>query len=97
LIARRFGIGLRGNLAPGEYAALARLAERLDFDVVSVFHDLGDQPAMVPLLEVAKATRRVAIGPACLNPYTMTPGDVRCDRDHEWVSGRATWPRGAPG
>ncbi len=70
-LTRRFGIGLRGNLNAGDYGPLASLAEDLGFDVVSVFHDLGDQPAMVPLLEVATATRRVMVGPACLNPYTM--------------------------
>ena len=62
---RRFGIGLRGNLSPGEYGRLGRLAEDLGFDVVSAFHDLGDQPALVPLVEVAKVTQRVALGPLC--------------------------------
>src|SRR4029077_20478992 len=75
-VSRRFGIGLRGNLAPGEYNRLGRRAEDLGFDVVSAFHDLGDQPAFVPLLEVARATRRVAIGPACLTPYTMRPDEI---------------------
>lgn len=73
---RRFGIGLRGNLPAGEYGRLAGLAEDEGFDVVSVFHDLGDEHAMVPLAEVAKATRRVRIGPACLNPYTMTREEI---------------------
>ena len=73
---RRFGIGLRGNLAPGAYARLGILAEEMGFDVVSAFHDLGDQPALVPLLEVAKVTRRVSLGPACLNPYTMHPVEI---------------------
>ena len=73
---RRFGIGLRGNLRPGDYGRLGRLAEELGFDVVSAFHDLGDEPAMVPLLEVARATSRVRLGPACLNPYTMTREEI---------------------
>jgi 5,10-methylenetetrahydromethanopterin reductase len=72
----RFGIGLRGNLDPGEYGRLGRLAEHLGFDVVSAFHDLGDEPAIVPLLEVAQATSRVRVGPACLNPYTMRPDEI---------------------
>jgi 5,10-methylenetetrahydromethanopterin reductase len=75
-LARRFGIGLRGNLAPAAYGRLGLLAEELGLDVVSAFHDLGDQPAFVPLLEVAKVTRRVALGPACLNPYTMQPVEI---------------------
>ena len=73
---RRFGIGLRGNLAPGDYARLGLLAEQMGFDVVSAFNDLGDQPALVPLLEVAKVTRRISLGPACLNPYTMSPVEI---------------------
>ena len=76
MTVRRFGIGLRGNLPSGEYGPLARLAEELGFDVVSVFNDRGDLPAMVPLLEVAEATERVAVGPACLNPYTMSPDEI---------------------
>jgi 5,10-methylenetetrahydromethanopterin reductase len=76
VIRPSFGIGLRGNLALPEYARLGRLAEDLGFDVVSAFHDLGDQPALVPLLEVAKVTERVAVGPACLNPYTMRPDEI---------------------
>ncbi len=75
-VSRRFGIGLRGNLRPGEYGRLARLAEDLGFDVVTAFHDLGDQPAIVPLVEVAQATGRVTLGPACLNPYTMHPVEI---------------------
>ena len=76
MTGRRFGIGLRGNLRPGEYGPLARLAEELGFDVVSAFNDMGDQPALVPLLEVARETRRVTLGPACLNPYTLHPVEI---------------------
>ena len=73
---RRFGVGLRGNLALEEYGRLALLAEELGFDVVSAFHDLGDQPALIPLLEVARSTSRVTLGPACLNPYTLHPTEI---------------------
>jgi len=74
--SRRFGVGLRGNLGAGEYGRLGRLAEDLGFDVVSAFHDLGDEPAAVALREVAQVTSRVRLGPACLNPYTMTPDEI---------------------
>lgn len=74
--AARFGIGLRGNLRPTDYARLGRLAEDLGFEVVSMFGDLGDQPPMQALLPIAAATRRVTIGPACLNPYTMHPVEI---------------------
>lgn len=48
----------------------------MGFDVVSVFADLGFQPPFPPLHEVAAATRRVRVGPACLNPYTMHPVEI---------------------
>lgn len=72
----RFGIGLRGDRRASEYGRLGRLAEELGFDVVSVFADLGFQPPFQPLLEVAAATDRVSLGPACLNPYTMHPVEI---------------------
>jgi 5,10-methylenetetrahydromethanopterin reductase len=72
----RFGIGLRGDRGVSEYARLGRIAEELGFDVVSVFADLGFQPPFQPLLEVAAATRRVSLGPACLNPYTTHPVEI---------------------
>jgi 5,10-methylenetetrahydromethanopterin reductase len=72
----RFGIGLRADRQASEYRHLAQLAEGLGFDVVSVFADLGYEPPLRPLLEVAAATRRVSLGPACLNPYTLHPVEI---------------------
>jgi len=72
----RFGIGLRGDRRSSEYGRLGRLAEDLGFDVVSVFADLGYQPPLQPLLEVAAATSRVSLGAACMNPYTMHPVEI---------------------
>ena len=72
----RFGIGLRGDRRASEYGRLGRLAEELGFDVVTVFADLGYQPPFQPLLEVAAATRRVTLGPACLNPYATHPAEI---------------------
>lgn len=72
----RFGIGLRALPSPAECARLGRLAEDLGFDVVSVFGDLGDPSPIAALLAVAAATNLVAVGPACLNPYTMHPIEI---------------------
>ena len=72
----RFGIGLRGDRRVSEYGRLGRLAEELGFDVVSVFADLGYQSPIQPLLEVAAATHRLALGPACLNPFTTHPVEI---------------------
>ena len=70
------GIGLQGDKSPGEYRALAALAEEVGIDVISVFADLWFQPAIGPLLEMAKATCRVRLGAACWNPYTSHPYEL---------------------
>jgi len=72
----RFGIGLRALPSPAECARRGRLAEDLGFDVVSVFGDLGDPHPIPALLAIAAATSGVALGPACLNPYTMHPVEI---------------------
>ena len=55
---------------------LGRVAEHAGFDVVSVFHDLAYQPAIVPLTLIAQATERVRLGPAALNPDTLHPFEI---------------------
>jgi 5,10-methylenetetrahydromethanopterin reductase len=74
--ARELGLGLQTDKRPGEYAALARIAERGGFDVVTTFNDLWYQPALPALLEIAAATSRVRVGPSCLNPYTVHPVEL---------------------
>jgi 5,10-methylenetetrahydromethanopterin reductase len=69
-------IAFQSDKSPDEYVELARLAERGGFDVVSVYHDLGYQPAIYPLLLMAQATERVRLGPAALNPYTLHPIEI---------------------
>ena len=73
---RELGLGLQGDKAPGDYAALARGAEEAGFDVVTVFNDLFFQPALPPLLEIARATERVRVGPSALNPFTTHPVEI---------------------
>ena len=70
------GLGLQSDKGPGEYEALARRAEAAGFDVISVFHDLLFQPAVVPLTLIARATERVRIGPAALNARTLHPVEL---------------------
>jgi 5,10-methylenetetrahydromethanopterin reductase len=70
------GLGVRGDLEPGRYGELAALAERAGFDVLSVFGDLLFQPPLPALLLAAQATRRIRLGPACLNPYTTHPVEI---------------------
>ena len=45
-------------------------------DVLSVFHDLLYQPAIGPLLLMARVTERVRLGPAALNPFTLHPYEI---------------------
>jgi 5,10-methylenetetrahydromethanopterin reductase len=70
------GLGLQGDKRPGDYAALARLAEAHGFDVLSVFGDFMFQPPIVPLLEMAAATGRVRLGAACWNPFSVHPYEI---------------------
>ena len=74
--ARQVSLAFQGNKAPGEYARLAALAEELGFDGLSVYADLGFQPALAPLLEIARATKRVWLGPAGLNPHLLHPVEI---------------------
>lgn len=69
-------LGLQTDKAPGSYAQLARLAEDVGFDGVSVFSDLLYQPPIGALLEMARATSRVRLGCACWNPYTLHPYEI---------------------
>ena len=55
------------------YGPLAHAAEAYGFDGVSVYNDLLYQPAWLPLLEMARHTRRVWLGPAAVNPFTCHP------------------------
>lgn len=70
------GLGLQSDKAPGEYARLAAIAEAGGIDVLSVFGDFMYQPPLPALLEMAAATSRVRLGPACLNPYSTHPYEI---------------------
>ena len=76
MIQRRVSIAFQTDHALSAYGPLAAEAERVGFDVVSVYNDLLYQPAWLPLLEVARATRRVALGPAAVNPFTCHPVNI---------------------
>ncbi len=44
--------------------------------MISVFHDLLYQPAIGPLLLMARVTERIGLGPAALNPFTLHPYEI---------------------
>src|SRR5215210_1760289 len=58
------------------YGALAQAAEGYGFDGVTVYNDMLYQPAWLPLLEIARHTKRVRIGPAAVNPFTCHPINI---------------------
>jgi 5,10-methylenetetrahydromethanopterin reductase len=70
------GLGLQSDKRPDEYTAIARRAEAARFDVISVYHDLLYQPAIVPLTLIAQATDRIRLGPAALNARTLHPVEL---------------------
>jgi len=70
------GLGLQTDKLPGAYAPLARAAEEAGFAVLTAFNDLWFQPALPALLEIARATERVRVGPSCLNPFTVHPVEI---------------------
>ncbi len=72
----QLGLGLQTDKLPGEYAPLAQAAEEAGFAVVTAFNDLWFQPALPALLEIARATQRVRVGPSCLNPFTVHPVEI---------------------
>lgn len=69
-------IAFQSDKGPDEYARLAVAAESYGFDGVSVFGDLGYQPPLYPLLVMARATSRLRLGAACLNPYLTHPVEI---------------------
>lgn len=69
-------VAFQTDKTAAEYADLARLAEDLGFDGVSVFQDFGYQPSIFALLEMARATSRVRLGAACLNPSLLHPVEI---------------------
>jgi 5,10-methylenetetrahydromethanopterin reductase len=58
------------------YGPLAAAVEGYGFDGVTVYNDMLYQPAWLPLLEIAHATRRVRLGPAAVNPFTCHPINI---------------------
>ncbi len=68
-----FSVAFQTDKPLSQYAELARESEELGFDRVSVYNDLLYQPAWFPLLEMARATRRIGLGPAAVNPFLCHP------------------------
>jgi 5,10-methylenetetrahydromethanopterin reductase len=73
---KQFSVALQTDKRPGEYAHLGRIAESYGIDLISVYADLLYQPPWPALHEIAAATDRIGMGPACVNPYTAHPYEI---------------------
>lgn len=69
-------IAFQSNKPLSAYGPLAAQAEALGFDGVTIYNDMLYQPAWLPLLEMARATVRVRLGVAAVNPFTCHPINI---------------------
>jgi hypothetical protein len=74
--SRTVSIALQTDKPIVAYGPRAAQAEQYGFDGVSVYNDLLFQPAWLPLLEIARNTHPVRIGPAAVNPFTCHPLNI---------------------
>ncbi len=58
------------------YGPLAMTVETYGFQAVTVYNDLLYQPAWLPLLEIARHTQHIQLGPAAVNPFTCHPINI---------------------
>ncbi|HVO43804.1 MAG TPA: LLM class flavin-dependent oxidoreductase [Aggregatilineales bacterium] len=72
----QFSVAFQTDKPLAAYGALAAIVEDYGFDGVSVYNDMLYQPAWLPLLEIARHTHRVQIGPAAVNPFTCHPINI---------------------
>ncbi len=79
LPARSLSIAFQTDKTPQEYAALAQLVERYDFDVVSVYCDAPFHPSYGPLLLMAPHLSRARLGPAAVSPFRIHPIDIAAE------------------
>jgi 5,10-methylenetetrahydromethanopterin reductase len=73
---RKLSVAFQTDQPLAAYGPLASAVEDYGFDGVTVYNDMLYQPAWLPLLEIARATRRVRIGPAAVNPFTCHPINI---------------------
>ncbi len=73
---REVSIAFQTDKQPDEYRELAQQVESYGFDLLSMYADLTFQPPIVPLTLSAMATKRIRLGPASLNPFTLHPVEI---------------------
>lgn len=72
----KISIAFQTDKPLASYGALAAQAEAYGFDTVTVYNDLLYQPAWLPLLEMARATKKIRVGVAAVNPFTCHPINI---------------------
>ncbi|MGO9500044.1 MAG: LLM class flavin-dependent oxidoreductase, partial [Streptosporangiaceae bacterium] len=73
---RELSIALQSDEDLATYASLAPRIEELGFGTISVYSDLLHPSPLLPLITIARATRSIRLGPACLNPYLLHPLEI---------------------
>ncbi len=73
---RELAVALQSDEDLASYASLAPRIEELGFGTISVYSDLLYPSPLLPLIAIAQATRRIRLGPACLNPYLLHPLEI---------------------
>src|SRR5712664_4235657 len=78
-MTREISIAFQTDKTPSQYRELAQLVNRYDFDAVSVYGDMPNQPSFGPLMLMAPYLDRARIGPACVAPSRLPPVDMAGD------------------
>lgn len=73
---RSISIAFQTNHPLSAYGTMATQCEQYGFQGVTVYNDMLYQPAWLPLLEIARSTRSVRLGPAAVNPFTCHPINI---------------------
>jgi 5,10-methylenetetrahydromethanopterin reductase len=76
MIDYRISIAFQTNKAINAYGDLAMASENYGFDTITVYNDILYQPAWLPLMEIARNTKRCRIGVGAVNPFTMHPINI---------------------
>ncbi|MEM7117882.1 MAG: LLM class flavin-dependent oxidoreductase [Chloroflexota bacterium] len=72
----QLSIAFQTNKSINDYGPLAAQVEALGFDGVTVYNDMLYQPSWLPLLEMARHTKHIRLGPAAVNPFTSHPINI---------------------
>jgi 5,10-methylenetetrahydromethanopterin reductase len=73
---KQVSIAFQTDKSLSAYGRLAQTAEAYGFHTLTVYNDMLYQPAWLPLLEMARHTSRVQIGPMAVNPFTCHPINI---------------------